>query len=181
MPEHYTLGPARYQSYARLRTKPSSIDHQGRRDTGGGYERFRSYEVRPDTPRDGAEDVYVAHHRLLAVVACYPEDMPVSDILAHLEGKDVHHKSGVEWDNRPSNLVVREHGRHAHITQTQMRAWAEDAKETAEAIERGEHPEDRCDSCGTHAKTLAESDDWQGVYCLDCAFESSDGSAIEVS
>jgi glycogen synthase len=46
-------------------------------DSGGGYEHWRSSEERPHTPRDGKESVYASHHRLLAVVACYPDDMAV--------------------------------------------------------------------------------------------------------
>lgn len=50
---------------ARFETKVGS-------GSGAGYERWRSYEYRPSTDPDGKEDVYVAHHRLLAVVECYP-------------------------------------------------------------------------------------------------------------
>lgn len=131
--------------------------------------------------------MYVAHHRLLAVVACYPDDMAVSDILAHLDGRDVHHSApeveedwGVEWDNRPECLHVVEHGRHSEITQAQMRAWAADDRETARQVALGETPQDRCGQCGEPARTLAESADWSGVFCLDCAAEASDGATIEV-
>lgn len=179
MPDSYTTGDATYRTLARLRTKPSPVG-QGGRDTGGGYERWRSWEHRPHTARQGKEDVYVSHHRLLAVVACYPDDMPVGEILAHLEGKDVHHQSGVEWDNRPENLAVREHGRHASITQDQMRAWAADAKAEAERIRRGEHDEDRCDRCDEFASTLTESPEWTGVLCLDCALDVGSDATIEV-
>ena len=48
-------------SGARFETKPGS-------DSGASYERWLFYEERPSTPVEGKEDVYVAHHRLLAVV-----------------------------------------------------------------------------------------------------------------
>ena len=38
-------------------------------------------------------------------------------------GNDIHHKNGIPWDNRPSNLVVLGHEEHArkHIEET--RPW----------------------------------------------------------
>ena len=93
---------------ARFETKPGS-------GTGSGYERWRSYEDRPSTDIEGKEDVYVAHHRLLAVVECYAASTPLWAILADLDGKDVHHKNGVKWDNRPSNIEPIEHGAHSAL------------------------------------------------------------------
>jgi len=93
-------------SGARFETKSGS-------DSGAGYERWRSYESRPSTPVEGKEDVYVAHHRLLAVVECYAASTPTWAILADLHGKDVHHENGVKWDNRASNIEVVGHGEHA--------------------------------------------------------------------
>lgn len=168
----YGLGPSRaVQQFARFETKRGS-------GSGAGYERWRSWEYRPHTPRDGKQDVFVPHHRLLAVVACYPEDMPVGEVLAHLKGRDVHHKSGVEWDNRPDNLAVREHGTHAEITQAQMRAWAEDARDRATGPPTFD--QDRCDNCGDEADVLASSSDFDGEVCIACAKRLSDGAPIEV-
>lgn len=161
------------EPYARYETK------QGR-GSGAGYARWRSYEAREH--RGGRkEDVYVPVHRLLAVVACYPEDMAVSEICAHLADKDVHHRSGVEWDNRPENLAVREHGRHSSITQAQMRAWAADGQRRREADGRGRLDEELCDRCGEPADVLAESAAWPGEHrCLDCATETAGDEPIEV-
>ena len=91
---------------ARFETKAGS-------DSGAGYERWRSYEYRPSTEIEEKEDVYVAHHRLLAVVECYAASMPIGAILRDLDGKDVHHENGVKWDNRPSNIETIDHGEHA--------------------------------------------------------------------
>ena len=83
--------------------------------SGAGYERWRSYELRPSTATDGKEDVYVAHHRLLAVVECYPSTMSLEAILRDLDGKDVHHRNGIKWDNHSSNLEPIDHGEHAKL------------------------------------------------------------------
>ena len=98
--------------------------------TGAGYERWRSWEYRPSTERDGKEDVYVAHHRLLAVVECYAASTPLWAILADLDGKDVHHENELKWDNRPSNLEVVEHGEHSRMHATASRT--PDAEATME-------------------------------------------------
>lgn len=187
MGDDYTLGPvpAQQTPWARFETKPSPVYSDGTRDSGGGYERWRSYEHRPETRGTNKEDVYVAHHRLLAVVACYPADMPVGEILADLHGKDIHHTApeadgdrGVEWDNRPACLQVISHGRHAEITQAERLAWAQDAKEDVEEATRT--VEDRCSRCGSEAETLATSEDFDGNLCLPCAKDASDGAPIEV-
>ena len=98
-------------SGARFETKPGS-------DSGSGYERWRSYEFRPSTDVKGKEDVYVAHHRLLAVVECYAASTPLWAILADLDGKDVHHANAVKWDNRPENIETIDHGEHAALHAT---------------------------------------------------------------
>ena len=91
---------------ARFETKAGS-------GSGAGYERWRSWERRPHTERDGKEDVYVAHHRLLAVVECYAASTPLWAIFADLDGSDVHHENGLKWDNRRENIEVVDHGEHA--------------------------------------------------------------------
>jgi len=96
---------------ARFETKRGS-------GSGSVYERWRSYEHRPSTERDGKEDVYVAHHRLLAVVECYEISTPLWAIFADLDGKDVHHENGVKWDNRSENIEVVGHGEHAAMHAT---------------------------------------------------------------
>lgn len=154
---------------AKFYTKPVSPGH-----TGGGYELWRSTEHRAATAGAGKEDVYVAHHRLLALVACYPIEMPIEDVLDDLRGKDVHHTSGVPWDNRPGNLKVVAHGRHSEITNSQIRAWAEDAKREAEAD--ADQPLDsttgeECDRCGEPDVALATSDSFDGRWCPDCVAE----------
>lgn len=173
----HDLGPTYCRTdHARFETKPGD-------GTGAGYERWRSYEWRPETPRQAKEDVYVSVHRLAAVSWCYPDEMAVSEILAHLDGKDVHHRSGIPYDNREGNLAVRDHGRHSEITQAQMRAFAEDAKRSLGGSSPDGTPtahEDGCDRCGQPADVLATSEDWTGEYCLDCATDASDGAAIEV-
>lgn len=93
---------------ARFETKAGS-------GSGAGYERWRSYEDRRTTEVEGKEDVYVPHHRLLAVVECYAESTPLWAILADLDGKDVHHENGIKWDNRPENIETIEHGAHAAL------------------------------------------------------------------
>lgn len=172
----YTRGPATYRKVPRLRTKPSSINHRGKRDSGGGYERFRSYEHDPTAPGDGKTDVYVSHHRLLAVVTCYPEDMPVSEILAHLDGKDVHHTTEVEWCNfgespnfDQSGIVVREHSSHSAITQAEMRAFAADSKPERREARRRAAEINRCEKCDEEADVLASVPGYDGDLCLECS------------
>jgi hypothetical protein len=133
----------RRQDYATFETKPSIPQY-----TGGGYEHHRSTEYRPHTPGESSEDVYCSQHRLLAVVACYDLETPIADVLADLAAKDVHHRSGVPWDNRPGNLEVRSHGDHAQLTQTQRRAWAADKKRQLEQEASQPAGRDECESCG---------------------------------
>lgn len=166
------------RSVATFETKPSVAEY-----TGGGYEHWRSVEYRPHTPTQGSEDVYVSHHRLLAVVACYPSDEPLSEVLDDLREKDVHHESGVPWDNRPANLTVVEHDRHAEITQTQRLTWAEDARREVEQAEQQPLGVDvsTCDRCGCETDRLAECDGWPGERrCLDCAKQTADGEVIRL-
>jgi hypothetical protein len=166
--------------YATLETKPSVHGY-----TGGGYEHWRSVETRPHTPNTGSEDVYASHHRLLAVVACYPPEEPIEEILADLHSMDVHHASGVPWDNRPSNLETKPHGEHSEITQTQRLAWAHDAKRSVERSEqqpRADRDESGvCDRCGRRDGPLADCPSWPDERrCLDCATETADGEKIQL-
>ena len=53
-------------------------------------------------------------HRLVAV-AKYGFDA--------VAGKDVHHKNGVKWDNRPENLELMTHGEHSkHHNEERLKA-----------------------------------------------------------
>lgn len=178
--QSYALGESTArQQFARFETKRGQ-------DSGAGYERWRSWEYCPDTPRKGKQDVFVPHHRLLATLTCYPMDMPVGDVLSHLDGKDVHHTTGVEWCNfgdspnfERGGLAVREHSSHSEITQAQMRAFAADDRKRAEN-DTPAFDQDRCDGCDAVADVLATSEDFDGELCLSCAKERSDGSPIEV-
>lgn len=162
------------QDHATLETKPSVPEY-----TGGGYEHWRSTELRPHTPGDSPEDVYVSHHRLLAVVACYDIEKPLDEVLANLAEKDVHHRNGIPFDNRPSNLETRRHGEHAAITQTQRRAWAEDRKRDVQEASEQPLTWDECDRCGREAEDLAECEAWPDeTRCIECATETADGHEI---
>lgn len=190
------------KTHPRLDTKPTSVIDERRdsdgnvklvHDTGGGYERIRSTEHRDHTSRQGSESVYASVHRLCAVAWCYPADMDTADVLEHIGTKDVHHESGVEWlnchesPNLPQDefgIEVLEHGTHSEITQSQMKAWAKDAKRATEGGASTAAPlasdDDHCDRCGTEASTLAKSEDWDGLYCVECAKAENDGARIRV-
>jgi len=71
----------------------SALFHTRQKD---GYERW----VASDGAR-GAEYVHV--HRLVAVA---------EHGIDALDGKDVHHKNGVPWDNRPDNLELLTRAEH---------------------------------------------------------------------
>jgi hypothetical protein len=181
----YTVGAPHpnTKSHATFETKPSVPEY-----TGGGYEHWRSTEYRPHTPRQGKEDVYVSAHQLLAVVACYPLETPIEDVLADLSENDVHHNApevkadaGVPWDNRPDAIEVVDHARHSSRTQAQVRAWGEDAKQAARDPIQPDHAgEDVCAGCGEPAEMLATSEDWEGERCLDCAQRDAGGETIEL-
>ena len=182
----YSLGSVHpnTKAYATFETKPSVRYADGSRDTGGGYERVRSYEqVFTDYGTRRKQDVYVAVHRLCAVAWCYPESWSVKEILADLDGKDVHHVSGVEWDNREDNLEVMTHAEHSSVTQTERRAFAADKKrDVAEQEQQAltEHVPGECPAGGVETEVLATSDAFTGERCLQCAKRESDGEAIHV-
>lgn len=185
------------KGWATFETKPPNRDRHGRRDSGAGYERWRSTEHRPHTARDGKEDVYVSHHRLLSVIACFGEQdehgeyvTPISEVLRELDGRDVHHATGVEWVNAYADddsnfeefLQLRGHGEHSGVTNAvtnaKRRAWAETAKEqmAQDTLER-----ETCDGCGDAADVLTRSPDWDGLRCIACSQRESDGATIEVA
>jgi hypothetical protein len=192
----YQLGQPHPQTntHPTVETKPTSTYADGRVDTGGGYERVRSYEYRPHTARQGKEDVYASIHRLCAVAWCFPDGATAADI--DLRGKDVHHPppgeshpdaddhhTGVEWlnvhdsPNLPdAGLSVMDHGRHSAVTQADKRAWAEDSKATLAAASQP----DTCPDCGAEPETWATSPAVDGHECLRCVTEKTDDGAIEV-
>lgn len=180
----HVVGP----TYCRKqRAKYETKDGYG---TGAGYCRWRSIEWRPETARRSKEDVYVPVHRLAAVAFCYPDDMSVSEILQHLDGRDVHHTTGEKWANFGDSpnfdepgLQVCEHGRHSSVTQAQMRAWAADAKRqaTGQVVATDGHGGgETCISCGEREGPLATTANLDDNYCLDCVRDVANGDVIEV-
>lgn len=186
MPGPYSLGAVHgnTKSYATFETKPSGRNHDGSRDTGGGYERVRSYESVPTHyGQRRKKEVYVAVHRLCAVAWCYPDSWTVAEILADMDGTDVHHRDGVEWNNSEGNLELLDHAEHSSLTQAELRAVTADRKADVEAAEEqpiSDHVPDVCPSCGSETEVLATSPGFQGRRCLDCAKSECGGETIEV-
>lgn len=205
---HPTGGPAPYRyvtgavhpntkDHATFRSKPPAYDDRtGSWDSGAGYERWRSTEHDPTKPGDRKTDVYASHHRLLAVVECYPLDAPLGEILADLDGSDVHHTTGSKWCNFGESpnfddgdlphshgsgrgIEVLDHGTHSERTQAQVRAWGEDAKRAAR--DDGPVDPDRCGRCDGETDTLWQCDDFEGIRCTECAKRGTDGAALEVA
>jgi hypothetical protein len=174
-PDDYVLGTphGNTNTHPTVETKPSHPDY-----TGGGYERVRSSEYRPHTPGDRKESVYAYLHRLCAVAWFEDESATAEEILPALAGMDVHHNApeadrdrGIPWDNRESVLEVIEHGRHAEITQTERRAWAEDKKREIAQREQESLTPDRgpaCDRCGATDVPLGTGDGFDGAWCPEC-------------
>ena len=151
--------------------------------TGGGYPRWRSYELRPETPGRQKEDVYVSVHRLCAVAWLFEDGRTAEDILrsGDLIGADVHHELEMPSANLESELSLRGHGTHSEITQTKRRAWAEDAKRDIEERESRPIGADECARCGAVETNLAECDAWPGEQrCIECAIETSNGHEVRL-
>lgn len=157
---------------ARFEFKRPSPDH-----TGGGYPRHRSVEWCPHTARQSSQDVFVPVHRLTAVAWCYGLEWSVGEILADMDGKDVHHELGMPSANIEGELEVIGHGDHSSVTQAERRAWAEDEKRARDGQARLDDAErcatPRCD-CEVAARVGGEQ------YCLEHATENADGETIEV-
>jgi len=164
----------------RFTFKPSTPGY-----TGGGYARIRSTEYREHTSGTGADDVFVAVHRLAAVAWHLPEGTLGEDVaLSALSGVDVHHvqpdtgERGMPAANGEDWTKLVAHGRHSEITQAEMRAWGEDAKTAAED----------CADEGAVCSRCGGKDDFGGTVagreglCFDCAaaVARETGETIEV-
>jgi len=176
MTEHVRGDTYAQRSTPRFEYKPTSPGH-----TGGGYARIRSSERRAHTPGDGTEDVYVSVHRLCAVAWLLPEGTLGETItLDALDGVDVHHTLGMPAANGEDWLELVDHGTHAEVTQSQMRAWAEDSKRDARDRDGGSSSQ--CGECGKESESLATIEGLDGQFCLACATEKAKatGRTIEV-
>jgi len=172
----YTTGDTyATRTHPRFCYKPSSPGYSG-----GGYAWIRSTERRPDTPGDGAGDVFVYVHRLAAVAWCLDGGTLGEDVrLSDLDGKDVHHRLGMPAANGEGWIELVDHGRHAEITQADRRAWAADAKDASKQSTIDDSG-DGCVRCDDELDTACISPDWDGRACPDCARTLSDGGTIEV-
>lgn len=173
------LGPVHgnTQAYARLETKQTAEYADGSTGSGGGYERWRSYEYRPETSRAGKEDVYVSLHRLHALIHPDLQGLPIRDALSALDGADIHHRNGCRFDNRLSNYELLDHSTHSELTQAELRAHASDAKEAAQDPPRDDAP---CRGCRRDVETPATSRGFSGPRCIPCARHESDGYRIRL-
>lgn len=184
----HAIGSSTYHKpRAYFETKPPNppVKGSGRSQ---GYERWRSWELRPDKFGERKGEVYVYVHRLAAVAwkfdeYGYGDECDMAGLLEELDGTDIHHeapeapgKPGVPWDNREESLHARSHGRHSEITQAQQRAWAETAKERA----FGEPEPDRCPECHEPIEMECSIAAVDSPVCLDCAISLSDDERIEV-
>lgn len=179
MSENYVRG----ETYAQSDRPTFEFKASSPGSTGGGYPRIRSTEWRDHTSRRASEDVYVSVHRLAAVAWHLPDGTLGDDVrLADLDGYDVHHTLGMPSANGEDLTELLEHGGHSSVTNAQVRAWGEDAKESADdAGEVATEPDDgTCVDCGDELDTACRSPDWDGLACPECAGRLSDGAAIEV-
>ena len=164
--------------YATFEFKRPSPAH-----TGGGYPRVRSVEYRPETSRQGREDVFVPIHRLAAVAWHLPDGTLGDDVrLSQLDGMDVHHVTpdggpGMPSANGEDWTELIGHGDHSSVTQAERRAWAEDEKRQRKRQDRFGDT-DRC----AHARCddeVAARVGGEG-YCLAHATKNANGETIEV-
>lgn len=172
----YTIGDG---TYARKRTPTFEYKSSATGYTGGGYPRIRSRERRGHTPGDGTDDVFVAVHRLAAVVWCYDGDRPLSEITADLRERDVHHELEMPAANLPAHVEVVGHGEHSRRTNTapdrqQQLAWAKDAKREQARRQREDYVPDEqaCTDCGAEVRAAVAGEQ----YCLDCATTAASGT-----
>lgn len=171
------------RSIPRFEFKPSATGY-----TGGGYARVRSTERRESTPGDGTDDVFVSVHRLAAVAWHLPDGTLGEDVrLSLLDGCDVHHTQpdtpedvpGMPAANGEGWTMLTDHGRHSAITQSQMRAWGEDARR-AVAGDGGDRGGGGCPDCGGEVDgDGAAVGDAEGL-CLDCATERAKERGLKV-
>ena len=190
MADRHVRGPSRARKHARLETRPTG----GPSDSAGGYERVRSTERVESDARDGAIDVYAAHHRLLAIAwnlerrgtgePILPEGYEGVVDMDVIAGDDVHHDApeadaerGVPWDNREACLVVEDHGAHAGLTNAERRAYARDGQKLRDGVETLETG--GCATCDAE-ETKATFDGDDADYCLECATEQADGRTVRM-
>lgn len=186
MTDRHVRGPSRARKHARLETRPTD----GQYDSAGGYERIRSCERVESDPRDGTVDVYLAHHRALAIAWDIDACLPSADFegvvdLSILDGMDVHHNTpeaeqdrGVGWDNREAALEVIDHGEHAGLTNAERRAYAEDGKKLRDGDETLPS-DDGCAECGADSAARVAGE----RYCLDHATSAAKrtGETVEIT
>lgn len=174
----YVLGPVHGNTnpYASFETKQTAEYLDGSTGSGGGYERWRSYEYRPETSRQGKEDVHVSLHRLHYLVHPSLMDRPLGEAMSALAGCDVHHANGCRFDNRLENYDLLDHAEHSSLTQAELRAHGEDAKQAA-AMPPSEAPE-YCAGCGGEMEWECTSEGFEGTRCLPCAKQDADGHTI---
>lgn len=163
-------------TYARSETPTFEYKAGATGYSGGGYPRVRSNERREHTPGDGTDDVFVSIHRLAAVAWCYGEEWSVSEILADLGDKDVHHQLEMPSANLSDEIAVVEHARHSEITQAQRRAWAADTKREVEREQQGIPEATPTCECGSDAEATVAGDE----YCLECAMQKARNTELTI-
>jgi hypothetical protein len=150
--------------------KAPSPDH-----TGGGYPRVRSTEYRPETSRQGKEDVFVPVHRLAAVAWHLPDGTLGDDVrLSQLDGMDVHHVTpdggaGMPAANGEDWTELIGHGDHSAVTQAERRAWAADEQRARDGQVRVDA--EPCVECGGDPDEGVSVPSVDGPLCLGCAME----------
>lgn len=79
----------------------------------GMYTEKRGYEILYG--RVGQRNRTVRVHSLVAIA----NGTDPSEIFGGIEGKIVHHRNGIPWDNRPSNLETMSQSEHAELHQNE--------------------------------------------------------------